>query len=196
MRRLEDLHGVLLGHISTIEYTYHICKTALELRMPGAFVECGVFAGAQSAAMARAIMDIDGSTPRQVHLFDSFAGIPAAGEHDHDLIAADFTAGTALCSLAQVKWYMEREWHIPESLLVYHPGWFADTLPTLGPDPEQIAVLRIDCDLYESTRLVMEHLYPRVVPGGFVIVDDYNLDGCRKALHEYLTPAPIYFRKN
>src|SRR5437868_6625624 len=141
MKRLADLHGLLLGHITTIEATYHIARSAIELGIPGDFVECGVFAGAQSAAMARAITDCNDqywhdqwreseqkpSEGRRVHLFDSFTGIPEPGEHDVDMRNANHHAGAACCSLDQVKAYM-RLWKIPDELLVYWPGLFETSM--------------------------------------------------------------------
>ena len=196
IHRVADLaERVLLGNLTTIQATYQIAQAAIDSMIPGDFVECGVFAGAQSAAMARAIMDRHWAV-RKVHLFDSFQGIPEPGEHDGNLKQTGVKAGDACRALHLVQGYM-REWNISESVLVYHPGWFADTLPLVAETgPKQIAVLRLDADLYESTRLCMQYLYPLVSPGGWVIVDDYNLDGCRKALHEYVMPAPVYFRKD
>lgn len=217
MERLRDLTGVLLGHITTIEATYEIAMSALRLGIPGDFCECGVFAGAQSAAMARAILDhdydvdlgADVTEKRRVHLFDSFQGIPAAGPEDNDYRAGGHQPGTAECSLGQVKAYM-KGWGVPEELLVYHEGLFRHTVPRAAgfgvPSPdgeigaaqhiEHISVLRLDGDLYESTKVCMEYLYPLVSPGGFVICDDWNLDGCRKAVYETVCPAPIYWRKS
>jgi hypothetical protein len=54
------------------------------------------------------------------------------------------------------------------------PGWFGETLP--GAPIEQLAVLRLDCDFYESTLDALENLYPKLSPGGYVIVDDWGLD--------------------
>jgi O-methyltransferase/8-demethyl-8-(2,3-dimethoxy-alpha-L-rhamnosyl)tetracenomycin-C 4'-O-methyltransferase len=144
--------------------------------------------------MARAIQDA-GIWPRRVHLFDSFKGLPEPGENDGDLRAAHTPAGIACQSLREVKEHFV-EWGIPQEMLVYHPGWFADTLPNHGIS--QIALLRIDCDLYESAALVMKHLYPLVAPGGWVIADDWNLDGFRQALLEYPgfgDMAPVYWRR-
>jgi len=67
---------------------------------------------------------------------------------------------------------------------VFTKGWFRDTLPTLPV--EEIAVLRLDGDMYESTMDALVHLEPKVAPGGFVIVDDYNgIDACRQAVADY-----------
>jgi O-methyltransferase len=63
-------------------------------------------------------------------------------------------------------------------------GWFRDTLPTAPIG--RLAVLRLDGDLYESTMEALIHLYPKLSPGGYVIVDDYgNIAPCRQAVHDY-----------
>jgi O-methyltransferase len=182
--------------------TYDICRMALERGVPGDFVECGVYAGASSAIMAKAIMEHVAnrgeyalSDNRRVHLFDSFEGIPLAGPEDSEL--AHKPAGEAKCSLEDVKKNM-RDWGIPDGLLVYWPGWFEKTvLPQWVDRPafRGIAVLRLDGDLYRSTKVCMDYLYPLVSPGGYVIVDDFDLSGCKKAILEATNPAPIYFRK-
>ena len=63
-------------------------------------------------------------------------------------------------------------------------GWFRDTLPTAPVGP--LAILRLDGDMYESTIIALDSLYDRVVPGGFVIVDDYHgVEACRMAVHDF-----------
>ena len=65
-------------------------------------------------------------------------------------------------------------------------GWFNETIPRFTP-PSEIAVLRLDGDWYDSTRVCLENLYQHVAPGGIVIVDDYyNWDGCARAVNEFL----------
>lgn len=72
----------------------------------------------------------------------------------------------------------------------YHlvTGWFEHTLPAFVP-PEPIAVLRLDADLYRSTRECLEALYPHVALGGLILIDDYYSpwDGCARAVHEFLS---------
>ena len=64
------------------------------------------------------------------------------------------------------------------------PGWFSDTLP--GAPFERIAVLRLDGDMYSSTIQALDALYPKVSPGGFVIIDDYGaLEPCSRAVEDY-----------
>lgn len=188
------MNNVALAALSsreTVWASYTTARAAVTAGISGDFVECGVFGGAQAAAMARAIMDT-GSLKR-VHLFDSFAGIPAAGPHDAEFLAAGHEAGLSVCTLAAVQEHM-REWGIPDDLLVYHPGLFAETVP--GADIGPIAVLRLDGDLYESTKVCVDALVPKVSSGGWVIVDDYHLSGCRQAVTEALGyPAPVYFQR-
>lgn len=188
--------------------TYYLALSLMHERIPGDFVECGVYAGAHPAAMALAIHQT-GEWERRIHLFDSFEGIPLSGPRDHDwhkgfpesrfdgdpAVAVRKSSGISSYSLEAVKSNMA-QWGIDPGLLVYHAGWFHDTVPTA--EIGQIALLRLDGDLYESTKVCMEHLYPKVVPGGWVICDDFTLDGCREAVMPYLTDpesCPVYWRK-
>ena len=194
---LENVGEAALSSRETIQTSFDIARLALERGIEGDFVECGVFGGAQCAVMARAIMLSDNFSDRQrrVHLFDSFTGIPEAGEHDEEYLAAGHKAGLSACSLGGVKSNMQ-QWGIPDSLLVWHPGLVEET--TTANLPEKIAVLRLDCDLYEPTKVCMENLYPLVSPGGWVIIDDFVLSGARKAVMEYFqggAPGPVYWRK-
>jgi O-methyltransferase len=62
-------------------------------------------------------------------------------------------------------------------------GWFKDTLP--GAPIEQLAVLRLDGDMYESTMDALNSLYPKLQPGGYIIIDDYVLEGCQEAVADF-----------
>lgn len=232
---VSDLTWAALSSKETVRASYEIASSAIEAGVPGDFVECGVFAGSNAAAMARAILSSNeygaatvctachatgktspfsdalpcsvcsgtGRVPsvvdsRRVHLFDSFTGVPAGGEHDDKWTHPE---GVSACSRAQVEEYMA-QWKIPPELLVYHEGLFCQTVPFFGGQfaaaGGKIAVLRLDGDLYESTKVCLEHLYPLVSVGGWVIIDDWNLAGCRKAVEEYfgVVPAPVYFHKS
>lgn len=187
-----------LGHRTSQEHTYDLARLVLQRGIPGDFVECGVYAGASCALMARAILDycVDRSfgesegvrlaisEGRSVHLFDSFEGIPAPGEHDLEL--RHNVGGESAVSLEDVKANMQT-WGIPEELLVYHQGLFRETVEPWAASAPRIALLRLDGDLYDSTKTCIDELYPLVSPGGYIIVDDFNLSGAR--------PAPIAFRK-
>ncbi len=208
---LDNVALAALSRKETLLATYDLARSVIERGIPGDFVECGVFGGAQVAVMARAIMDnpesfaVSHKQLRRVHLFDSFQGVPAAGPHDIDFACGGHKAGVSVCSLDAVKQHM-KEWGIPDELLVYHPGWFADTMHKMFAIQQAygvikkrqgIALLRLDGDLYESTRTCLEYLYPMLSPGGWLIVDDYGLDGARKAVSEYFAGnyPPAYFQR-
>jgi O-methyltransferase len=188
-----------LGWRTSKEATYDIAVLAMHHNVPGDFVETGVYAGCSVALMAKAIMDYEekhGPTGRHVHAFDSFKGLPAPGEHDVQMVK-----GGASCPIDHMQNNMRR-FGIREDLIIYHPGWFHETLPvaTCGVLPREqdnvraIAVLRLDGDLYSSTAEVLDYLQNFCSTGAWVIVDDFDLPGCRKAVLERIAPAPIYFR--
>jgi O-methyltransferase len=218
---LDNVSLAALSNRETVQASYDIARLAIERGVPGDFVECGVFGGAQCAAMARAIMEpahywnenrdmAIGSggawPPRRVHLFDSFDGIPAPGVHDTDIEPGmhEAFALQSRCTLEDCKNHF-REWGIPDELLVWHPGPFNQTVERAAVHSQQeradhvckIAVLRLDGDLYESTKVCMEHLYPLLSPGGWCIIDDMGLVGARKAVDEYMKNAsrPTYWQK-
>jgi hypothetical protein len=196
MQPLEIISQCALSSANTVRASYAIAKMVIEQCIPGDFVECGVFAGSQVAAMALAIVET-GETNRKIHLFDSFQGIPKAGPKDNvirRLVGSEgggpISSGVSACSRAQVEEYM-RNWGVPAGLLVYHEGWFQDTVPAAQIGP--LAILRLDGDLYESTLICLKHLYPKLSPGGWCIADDYGLDGCREAVDQFLQDSPIYW---
>jgi O-methyltransferase len=120
---------------------------------------------------------------RRIWLADSFAGLPPPENRDDgwDLSSNGYLAVSA----EQVRRNFERFGLWDERVCLLE-GWFKDTLPRAPV--ERLAILRLDGDLYHSTRDILENLYPRVSPGGFIIVDDYgSWPGCRRAVTEYLT---------
>ena len=207
----EFLRGVAqsaFSNVNTLRASYLMARDVVARDIPGDFVECGVAAGANAAMLGRTLQET-GPTyrNRKLHLFDTFSGVPAPSAEDTEWIAAGHPVGTSACSLERVADNM-RQWGIPSSLLSYNPGLFSVTVPMavrprLGyryPMLDRIALLRLDGDLYESTRVCLEHLYPLVSPGGWVIIDDYGLDGCRKAVQEYMLSkgggfCPTYWQK-
>jgi O-methyltransferase len=154
--------------------------------VPGAVVECGVWRGGMSAALAELL-----GPERHYYLLDSFEGLPPADAEKDGVRAVAYQAdpmGTSYhdnCR-AEAAW-AERAMTragVPRYTLV--KGWFADTLPAFDPGP--IALLRLDSDWYQPTLECLEALHPLVVPGGLILIDDYDTwDGCTRAVHDYLS---------
>ena len=157
----------------------------IEQGVPGDFVETGVWRGG-ACIFARAIMKAYGETGRKVWVADSFAGLP---EPDADKYEADkgdthHTVDVLAVSVDQVKDNF-RVYGLLDDQVEFLVGWFKDTLPEAPID--QVAVLRLDGDMYESTWDAMQALYAKVSPNGYVIVDDYHaVPGCKKAVHDFL----------
>ena len=102
-----------------------------------------------------------------------------ADEHDKFHTYQDLAV-----SMEEVKRNFEK-YGLLDDQLVFLNGWFKDTLPTASID--SLAILRLDGDMYESTILALDSLYPRVSVGGYVIVDDYHVvQGCRMAINEFI----------
>lgn len=153
-------------------------------RVPGDFIETGVWRGGV-CIFARAFLAAYGIVDRRVWVADSFQGIPEVGTGGHPLdVRLQLHLGNAALaiSLDQVKDNFRR-YDLLDEQVRFLPGWFRDSLPEAPI--ERLAILRLDGDLYESTIDALAALYPRLSPGGFVIVDDYALRGCRKAIDDF-----------
>lgn len=200
MPDLNQISQVALSSFETLTTTYDLARLAIEHHIAGEFVECGVFGGAQCAAMALALMNHEPGSERRVHLFDCFRGLPEPGPEDLEFLNQGDMQGKACCSQENVQAHMSK-FGIDHTFLVYHAGWFANTIPVWASSAPEIAILRIDADLYDSTMIPLVHLYSRVSRGGWVIVDDYALSGCRKAIHDFMLDRggpnfpPIYWQK-
>jgi O-methyltransferase len=158
------------------------CATrALADGVPGDFVETGVWRGG-SAILLRAVLAALGDTDRRVWACDSFEGLPVA-EHELDVPMRFHEYPELAVGLDAVRANFDR-YGLLDDRVVFVEGWFRDTLPGLPVGP--IAVLRLDGDLYESTTDALTALEPKVSPGGFVIVDDYNgIEACAAAVTDY-----------
>ena len=174
-------------------HTLAMAVDVLDRAVPGDMVECGVFAGAQVAIMATAVMNHENGEGRKVHLYDSFEGIPEAGPHDTEQPGVGplpgggegklVSSGVSVCPAEAVKSHMAR-WDVDAGRLEYHVGWFQDTVEG-WPEDHGIALLRLDGDLYDSTLVCLEALYPHLSEGGALIIDDFTLTGCHQAVLDF-----------
>lgn len=171
--------------------------------IPGHFVECGVWKGGNLALMGR-FLDLNGGG-RTVYGYDTFEGMSEPTLVDRDLFgnsARDLmrqqmrneSESNIHCyaPLEKVKQNLESTKITSRVILVQGP--VEHTLPLGLQVPDEIAVLRLDTDWYESTRIELEHLYPRLAIGGVLIIDDYgHHQGCRKAVDEYFAGQSIWW---
>lgn len=153
----------------------------------GCIVECGTWRGGMAAALV-----LVGGKGRDYFFFDSFEGLPPAKENDGeraiawqaDKTAADYYDNCA----ASLEEFLDLITTVSPAGDNIHTikGFFDATLPDFAPPP--IAVLRLDGDWYDSTMICLETLWPHVLDGGLVIIDDYYYwDGCTRAVHDFLS---------
>lgn len=162
--------------------------------IPGDFVECGVWKGGSSMAMALSLMK-QSSAARHLHLFDTYEGMSEPSEVDRDFrgtsasdrLATEDKATSAVwayCPLDDVRSALYSTGYSTDHIH-FVEGKVEDTLPAEAPD--EIALLRLDTDWYESTLHELVHLYPRLSVGGVMIIDDYgDWAGARRAVDEYI----------
>ncbi len=160
------------------------CECVLRRRIPGDFVETGVWRRG-ACIMVAAVVAAYESRIRKVWGFDSFQGLPPPNEVQYPGDRGDrlHRFPQLAVSLEEVTENFRRIglWSDQVRLV---KGWFADTVPTAPI--ERIAVLRLDGDLYESTIQVLEGFYSRLSPGGFCIIDDYGaMLSCRSAVEDF-----------
>lgn len=199
-QRLWACRGAAYSTYETLRATADLTQDVLRQCVPGLLVECGVAAGVQLAAMWAACAE-EGAINRQLVGFDSFQGIPWAGPRDDvqpgiggidqippEKIGKLESSGITVHGQAQVERNLV-QWGVPRAAVRLVPGWFQDTVPVFAQQcTSPIAVLRLDGDLYASTLVCMQHLFPRLSRGGVLIVDDYALKGCREAVHDVVGP--------
>jgi hypothetical protein len=167
--------------------------------IPGAFAECGVWRGGSVLAMILMLQEL-GRDDRDIYLFDTFEGMTAPTEHDVSPLDPP-----ALSTWKEAADREERPWSEMFSPEVFNEEGVRKTVLATGypaervhfvrgaveetlPDgaPPTLALLRLDTDWYESTRHELQHLYPRLSPGGVLIIDDYgHWEGARRAVDEY-----------
>lgn len=152
-------------------------------RVPGDLIETGVWRGG-ACIYLRAILEAYGVTDRRVWVADSFEGLPPPdAAYPADAGDVFHTYRELAVPIEAVQRNFER-YGLLDGQVVFLKGWFKDTLPGAPTGP--LAILRMDGDMYESTMDALTHLYDRVSPGGYVIVDDYRVvEGCRKAVDEF-----------
>ena len=178
------------GLNALIQATAFVSRHGVE----GDIVECGVWRGGSMQAVARSLLE-HGDTQRDLYLFDTFEGMPPPSEFDvrhdgssaQDLLARDEERRSRVWAVASLEDVQDgmRGVGYPDERVHYVKGRVEDTTPEQAP--QRIAILRLDTDWYESTRHELEHLYPRLVSGGVLLIDDYgHWAGSRKAVDEWL----------
>ena len=159
-----------------------LAERVLDDQIPGDFVETGVWRGG-TTIMMKGVLEARGDTSRRVWVCDSFEGLPVPDLERYPIDAFwSAGAGEIAVPLESVRENFAA-YALLDDRVEFLKGWFQDTMPTAPID--EIALLRLDGDLYQSTTEVLESLYSKVAPGGFVIIDDYAIASCRNAVDDF-----------
>jgi len=167
-----------------LENVRQLAQRAIDLEIPGDFIETGVWRGGCCILM-RGVLAANMVHDRKVYVADSFAGLPPPKSQLFPQDAEDrhYMIPELAVSLDQVKENFDR-YGLLDDQVVFIKGFFGDTLPSL--DAEPFALIRLDGDMYESTYVALECLYPKLSIGGFAIIDDYGaIEQCRSAVTDY-----------
>ena len=183
----------------------------LKNNIEGVFLECGVCAGLQEAIWIDTLQK--NNETRDIYLFDTFKGCPKPTKHDYTSVTAQIynlnsdetlrwwerliidneTNGMCYCPLDQVKKNLE-SFNYPNDKLHYIVGDVLQTLKDEKNIPDKIAILRLDTDWYESSKIELEVLYDKVVEGGIIIFDDYyHWEGQKKATDDFFKKRGLVY---
>lgn len=177
-------------------------KYIVENKLPGDMVECGVWRGGSMMAIAETLLAL-GDTKRHLYMYDTYEGMSAPTEKDKDFgnqtaaqLLEQQEVGTSYdniwcyASLEDVQINLQLT-NYPAAQLHFIKGPVEETLLKHAHFHPHIAILRLDTDWYASTKVEIEQLYHHLVPGGFMIVDDYgHWQGARQAIDEYFAKLP------
>lgn len=216
-RMNKDIVNGIIQHVTPytmvcrprLENNIKCIESILQDTIEGDVVEIGVWKGGSIMSMILANQILNGK--RTFHLFDTFEGMTSPtdvdrlgsnNEHFTSWLVGVGKWGLCISGLEEVQKNIE-SLHYPSDKVHYHKGDICKNTFV----PEKIAVLRLDTDFYESTKHELATFYDSVVPGGYVLIDDYGWwKGCRKAVDEWLINHPeltlipiddtgVYFRK-
>lgn len=182
LRNYTEFAHTMIGR-RRLDHLQVCVETVLNDEIPGDLIETGVWRGG-AVILMRGVLAAYDVNDRTVWVADSFQGVPPptrAEDAGFDISAARFPVlAVARAAVAE----LFARYGLLDDRVRFLEGWFRDTLPAAPID--QLAVLRLDGDLYESTMDALVPLYPKVAPGGFVIVDDYaSCPPCGRAVDDY-----------
>lgn len=179
--------------LKKMEKLYESVVYINENNIEGAYVECGVYMG--GSIMNMALTQLSYAKPVHIYLYDTFEGMTPPGEFDVNYRGVSASrilkrpSKRGIASVEQVKKNLSLTGY-PKEFLHFRQGDVAVTLREKVP--EKISLLRLDTDWYESTKISLEILYPRLVLGGLLILDDYGYwKGARKATDDYFSSIGV-----
>lgn len=187
---------------------YTAVKYIVQTNIPGAFAECGVWRGGSAMLMAFTLLECRPKKLPEIYLFDTYKGMTEPGDKDkiawnrrpvrekweEDLRGERNNFGWWAIPREEVLKNMYSTGY-PQNLIVAVEGDVRETVPQYAP--EQLSLLRLDTDWYESTAHELRYLYSRLNPGGVLLIDDYgHFTGARQAVDEFFRESPVFLHRD
>ena len=196
VRKYQEIEPYTVTSIERVSALLDSVKYVINNKIEGDFVECGVWKGGSCMLMSKELIE-QNDLNRKIWLYDTFDGMTQPT--DADIEAETGIKGKALLSnvektteklnmwayspIEEVRKNM-KETNYPVDNIKYIKGKVEDTLKSNIPN--KIALLRLDTDWYESTKIELEVLYPLITKGGVLIIDDYgHFEGAKRAVDDY-----------
>jgi macrocin-O-methyltransferase TylF-like protien len=179
-------HPIISDQITRegLAVVYGQLQDTIKHGVPGAVVEFGCYAGTTSLFIRRLLDQAKQSAVRPFHVYDSFEGLPPKGPQDSNAAGVDFEAGKLYASKKE---FMQQFRNANLRLPIIHKGWFNQLS---GQDlPQQVAFAFLDGDFYGSIISSLRLVWPRMDPGGKILIDDYQretLPGVERAASDFL----------
>jgi hypothetical protein len=176
-------YGDTMIGIKRLENLQDCIESVIYDDVEGDFIETGVWRGGACIFM-QAILASYGIENRKVIMADSFEGLPKPDTENwpKDKHDKNYTYQFLAVSQEEVENNFKK-YGLLDDKVIFLKGFFKDTLPNAPVD--QLAILRLDGDMYESTMVALESLYPKLSVGGFCIIDDFSLKGAKAAVEDY-----------
>lgn len=177
-------HADTMIGIKRLENIEDCIEDVIKNNIPGDLMEAGVWRGG-SGILMMAMLKERNIKDRQVWMADSFEGLPRPNPKKYPADKGDkhHLHRELAVSIENVEQNFKK-YNLLTEQVKFLKGWFKDTLP--AAPIKQLALLRLDGDMYESTLDVLKNLYPKVSPGGYIIIDDYGgLSSCKQAVDDF-----------
>lgn len=169
--------------LKRLDNLQYCIEKVIEEGVEGDLIETGVWRGGACIFM-RAVLAAYGIEDRKVFVADSFEGLPPPDPDKWPADRGDTHYRERFLAVSQTDVMNNfKKYGLLDEKVIFLKGYFADTLP--AAPIEKLAILRLDGDMYGSTMEVLDNLYPKLSRGGFCIIDDYSLKGCKAAVDDY-----------
>ncbi len=187
-----------MGGYKALENAFDLTMRIERNNIDGVIVECGIARGGTAAMMA-VTSDYFGSEVREKWFFDSFEGLPNPSNEDYvngktGNFIRDLPKGSCLGKYEEVSNYFFKNLKLSKENTYLIKGWFQDSIPKFNNSINKIAILRLDGDWYESTKIPLKYFYEKVSKNGFIIIDDYfTCFGSKRAVDEFFQENNLNF---